>query len=151
MTPVEPAVVELGPVDKTFRSFVPDQAWLVPPSLDDWLPQDHFAWFIADLVDECLDLSAFYADYTEGRGAPPIDPRLMVRVLLLGYTSAIRSSSKLEAACSDIVAFRWDRLRTGRSQPWQRRWSVCPARQEDAACSADSRESRTSQTVATRR
>ena len=89
MTPVEPAVVELGPVDKTFRSFVPDQAWLVPPSLDDWLPQDHFAWFIADLVDECLDLSAFYADYTEGRGAPPFDPRLMVRVLLLWRSGGI--------------------------------------------------------------
>ena len=100
-------MVELGPVDKTFRPFAPDQAWLVPPSLDDWLPQEHIARFIADLVDECLDLSAFYADYTEGRGAPPFDPSLMVRVLLLGYTSGIRSSRKLEAACSDIVAFRW--------------------------------------------
>ena len=107
MTPVEPAVVELGPVDKTFRPFAPDQAWLVPPPLDDWLPKEHIARFIADLVDECLDLSAFYADYTEGRGAPPFDPSLMVRVLLLGYTSGIRSSRKLEAACSDIVAFRW--------------------------------------------
>jgi transposase len=107
MTPVERPVVERGPVDKTFRPFVPDQAWLVPPSLDDWLPQEHIARFIADLVDEHLDLSAFYADYREGRGAPPFDPRLMVRVLLLGYTSGIRSSRKLEAACSDIVAFRW--------------------------------------------
>lgn len=70
-------------------------------------PEEHIARFIADLVDECLDLSAFYADYTEGRGAPPFDPSLMVRVLLLGYTSGIRSSRKLEAACSDIVAFRW--------------------------------------------
>ncbi len=107
MTPVEPPVVQLGPVDKTFRPFAPGQAWLVPPSLDEWLPQEHIARFIADLVDEHLDLSAFYADYTEGRGAPPFDPRLMVRVLLLGYTSGIRSSRKLEAACSDIVAFRW--------------------------------------------
>lgn len=107
MTPVEPAVVERGPVDKTFRPFVPGQAWLVPPSLDDWLPQEHIARFIADLVDEHLDLSAFYADYREGRGAPPFDPRSMVRVLLLGYTTGIRSSRKLEAACSDIVAFRW--------------------------------------------
>jgi len=107
MTPVEPAAVVVGPVDKTFRPFDPGQAWLVPPSLDDWLPQEHIARFIADLVDEHLDLSAFYADYTEGRGAPPFDPQLMVRVLLLGYTSGIRSSRKLEAACSDIVAFRW--------------------------------------------
>ena len=104
---VESAVVELGPVDKTFRRFDPGQAWLVPPSLDDWVPQEHIVRFIADLVDEHLDLSAFYAGYSEGRGAPPFDPRLMVRVLLLGYTSGIRSSRKLEAACSDIVAFRW--------------------------------------------
>lgn len=106
MTPVESAVVELGPVDKTFRRFDPGQAWLVPPSLDDWVPQEHIVRFIADLVDEHLDLSAFYAGYSEGRGARPFDPRLMVRVLLLGYTSGIRSSRKLEAACSDIVAFR---------------------------------------------
>lgn len=52
MTPVEPPEVERGSVDKTFRPFQPDQLLLVPPSLDDWLPQDHLARFIADLVDE---------------------------------------------------------------------------------------------------
>ena len=107
MTPVEPPVVVLGAVDKTFRPFDPDQILLVPPSLDEWLPQDHLARFIADLVDEHLDLSRFYADYTEGRGAPPFDPRLMVRVLLLGYTTGVRSSRRLEAACWEQVAFRW--------------------------------------------
>jgi len=107
MMPVEPLVVECGPVDKTFRRFQPDQLLLVPPSLDEWLPQEHLARFIADLVDEHLDLSGFYADYRQGRGGPPFDPRLMVRVLLLGYTTGIRSSRKLEAACWDIVAFRW--------------------------------------------
>jgi len=107
MTPVEAPVVELGPVEKTFRPFQPDQIFLVPPSLDEWLPQNHLARFIADLVDEHLDLSAFYADYKEGRGAPPFDPRLMVRVLLLGYTTGVRSSRKLEEACWDKVAFRW--------------------------------------------
>jgi len=71
MMPVEPPVVKLGPVDKIFRPFRPDQMLLVPPSLDEWLPQNHLARFIADLVDGHLDLSAFYADYTEGRGAPP--------------------------------------------------------------------------------
>ena len=107
MTPVEPLVVERGPVDKTFRPFTPDQMLLVPPSLDEWLPQEHLARFIADLVDEHLDLSRFYADYQQGRGGPPFDPRLMVRVLLLGYTTGVRSSRKLEAACWDVVAFRW--------------------------------------------
>jgi len=107
MTPVEPPVVGRGPVDKTFRPFQPDQIFLVPPSLDEWPPQNHLARFIADLVDEHLDLLAFYADYSEGRGAPPFDPRLMVRVLLLGYTTGVRSSRKLEEACWDKVAFRW--------------------------------------------
>ncbi len=107
VTPIVPVVAERGPVDKTFRRFDPDQVLLLPPSLDDWLASDHVARFIADLVDEHLDLSAFYASYGEGRGAPPYDPRLMVRVLLLGYTSGVRSSRKLEAACWDIVAFRW--------------------------------------------
>jgi len=107
MTPVVPPVLVRGPVDKTFRPFQPDQIFLVPPSLDEWLPQNHLARFIADLVDEHLDLSAFYADYQEGRGAPPFDPRLMVRVLLLGYTTGVRSSRKLEQACWEQVAFRW--------------------------------------------
>ena len=107
MTPAEPVIVERGPVDKTFRPFQPDQVFLVSPSLDEWLPQDHLVRFIADVVDEHLDLSAFYADYTEGRGAPPFDPRLMVRVLLLGYTTGVRSSRTLEEACWDKVAFRW--------------------------------------------
>jgi len=107
MDPVVPPLVVRGPVDKTFRPFQPDQIFLVPPSLDEWLPQNHLARFIADVVDEHLDLSVFYADYKEGRGAPPFDPRLMVRVLLFGYTTGVRSSRKLEEACWDKVAFRW--------------------------------------------
>jgi transposase len=95
------------PVDKTFRPFDPDQGLLLPPSLDDWLPAEHLARFIADLVDEHLDLSRIQVVYTEGRGGPPYDPRLMVRILLYGYTTGIRSSRKLEAACVDVVAFRW--------------------------------------------
>jgi len=99
--------VAKAPVDKTFRAFDPGQDLLLPPSLDEWLSADHLARFIADLVDEHLDLSRIHAAYTEGRGAPPYDPRLMVRVLLYGYTTGVRSSRKLEAACVDVVAFRW--------------------------------------------
>ena len=55
MDSVEPPVVVRGPVDKTFRPFRPDQMFLAPPSLDQWLPQNHLARFIADLVDEHLD------------------------------------------------------------------------------------------------
>ncbi|MDN5933194.1 MAG: IS1182 family transposase [Pseudonocardia sp.] len=99
--------VAKGAVDKTFRAFDPDQALLLPPSLDDWLPAEHLARFIAELVDEHLDLSRIHASYTKAKGAPPYDPRLMVRILLYGYTTGVRSSRQLEAACQDVVAFRW--------------------------------------------
>ncbi|MEW2117199.1 transposase [Streptomyces sp. NPDC005474] len=74
-------------VGKTFRAFDPHQVMLLPPSLDDWLPEGHLARFVADLVDEVLDLSPVLADYTEKRGYPPYDPRLMMRLLIHGYTT----------------------------------------------------------------
>jgi transposase len=80
---------------------------LLPPSLDDWLPEDHLARFVADLVNEVLDLSPILADYTEKRGYPPYDPRLMVRLLIYGYTTGIRSSRAIERRCVDDVAFRF--------------------------------------------
>jgi hypothetical protein len=52
-------------------------------------------------------LSELYAGYDQRRGGPPYDPRLMVRILLYGYTTGVRSSRKLEAACINVVAFRW--------------------------------------------
>ena len=105
LLPAEPAVGV--PVSKTFRAFAPGQDLLLPPSLDDWLPAEHLARFVADLVDEHLDLSRIHASYRNAKGAPPYDPRLMVRILLYGYTTGVRSSRQLEAACADVVAFRW--------------------------------------------
>jgi transposase len=107
---VEPAAVRPGgraPVVKTFRRFEPDQVLLMPPSLADWLPQGHLARFVAELVDEVVDLGPFYADYTEGRGFPPHDPRLMVRLLVYGYTTGVRSSRAIERRCVDDVGFRF--------------------------------------------
>ncbi len=95
------------PVEKTFRAFDPDQVLLLPPSLDDWLPAEHLARFVAELVDEHLDLSRIHAAYTEGRGAPPFDPRLMVRLLIYGYTTGVRSSRAIERRCVEDVPFRW--------------------------------------------
>ena len=94
-------------VGKKFRAFDPHQVLLMPPSLDDWLPEGHLARFVADLVDEVLDLSAILADYTEKRGFPPYDPRLMVRLLIYGYTTGVRSSRAIERRCADDVAFRF--------------------------------------------
>jgi transposase len=104
---VEASSASKVPVEKTFRAFDPGQDLLLPPSLDEWLLAEHMARFVADLVDEHLDLSRIHAAYRDGRGAPPYDPRLMVRILLYGYTTGVRSSRKLEAACVDVVAFRW--------------------------------------------
>ena len=94
-------------VSKTFRVFDPHQVLLLPPSLEDWLPEDHLARFVADLVDEVLDLGGVLADYTEKRGYPPYDPRLMVRLLIYGYTTGVRSSRAIERKCADDVAFRF--------------------------------------------
>ena len=96
-----------APVAKTFRRFEPDQVLLLPPSLDEWLPADHLARFVAELVDGVLDLSGIYADYTEARGYPPYEPRVMVRLLVYGYTTGVRSSRAIERRCADDVAFRY--------------------------------------------
>lgn len=104
---VEPEAVPKAPVNKTFRVFAPDQMLLLPPSLDDWLPEGHLARFVAELVDEVLDLGPVLTSYTEKRGQPPYDPRLMVRLLIYGYTTGIRSSRAIERKCVDDVAFRY--------------------------------------------
>ncbi len=94
-------------VDKTFRAFDPPQVLLLPPSLDEWLSEDHLARFVADLVDDVLDLGPVLANCTEKRGYPPYDPRLMVRLLICGYTTGTRSSRAIERKCADDdVAFR---------------------------------------------
>ncbi|MFL6110423.1 MAG: transposase, partial [Catenulispora sp.] len=102
-----PKAVPSVPVKKTFRAFVPDQMLLLPPSLDEWLPEDHLARFVGELVDEVLDLGQILASYTEKRGQPPYDPRLMVRLLIYGYTTGVRSSRAIERKCVDDVAFRY--------------------------------------------
>ena len=65
------------------------------------------ARFVAELVDEVLDLRPILASYTEKRGFPPYDPRLMVRLLIYGYTTGVRSSRAIERKCVDDVAFRF--------------------------------------------
>ena len=105
--PVEPASGGVPVVGKTFRRFAPGQDFLLPPSLDEWLDDDHLARFIADLVDEHLDLKPIYDTYRERKGGPPYDPKLMVRILLFGYTTGVRSSRGIQKACIDQVSFRW--------------------------------------------
>ena len=67
---------------KTYRPYVPEQDLLLPPSLRDWLPEDHLVYFVSDVVDH-LDLSAIDAVYgDEKRGQPPYDPVMMTKVLV---------------------------------------------------------------------
>ena len=92
-------------VDKTFRRYDQDQPMLLAPDLRDWLPADDAARWVDDLVEHGLDLAPFYDDYTEARGAPPYDPRLMLKLLIYGYSNGITSSRALERRCHHDVAF----------------------------------------------
>ncbi|MGH7416260.1 MAG: transposase, partial [Candidatus Rokuibacteriota bacterium] len=93
-------------MDKTYRSYDPDQLLLLPPNLRDWLPPGHLAYFLADVVDG-LDLSPIFQGYErEARGSPPYHPALMVKVLLYGYATGVRSSRRLARACVEDVACR---------------------------------------------
>ncbi|MGH9778758.1 MAG: IS1182 family transposase [Candidatus Acidiferrales bacterium] len=79
---------------------------LLPPSLGDWVPEDHLARFVSDLVDT-LDLSAIEDTYTEERGYPPYHPCMMVKVLLYSYCTGIYSSRRMAEKLVDSVAFRF--------------------------------------------
>ena len=92
---------------KTFRHYDPSQSFLLPPSLDDWLPEDHEAWFISEAVEELLDLSVIYDSYATADGAPPYDPRMMLKLLLYSYSIGVTSSREMERRCVTDVAFRF--------------------------------------------
>jgi transposase len=83
-----------------------DQELLLPPSLKDWLPDDHLAWFVLDAVDE-LDLSDFYASYrSDGWGRAAHDPKMMVALFIYAYSINVRSARQIEHRCQEDVAFR---------------------------------------------
>ena len=82
------------------------QAFLLSPSLDEWLPADHFAWFVIAAV-EAMDLTAFYAGYrADGYGRPAHDPSMMVALLVYAYSRGQRSSRVVERGCLEDIAFR---------------------------------------------
>src|ERR1017187_6053331 len=79
---------------KGYRPYFPDQDLLLPPSLRDWLSEDHLVYFVSDVVDQ-LDLSAIHAWYGEDkRGQPPYDPVLMTKLLVYGYCTGVFSSTR---------------------------------------------------------
>jgi transposase len=90
--------VEFIPIDR-------DTPYILPPSVQDYLPDDHLARFVVDIVDQ-LDLNHLSAVYS-GRGSKPFHPAMLVALLFYGYSTGVFSSRKLEAATYDSIAFRY--------------------------------------------
>ncbi len=93
--------------ERTFRPYDRDQLLLLPPSLREWLPDGHLVYFIADFVEETLDLSEIL-EYYGGpeRGTVPYDPRMLTAVMLYGYCTGVFSSRKIARRLVEDVAFR---------------------------------------------
>lgn len=90
----------------SYVPYEPDQDFLLPPSMREWLPEGHLAYFINDTVD-ALDLTAFHARYDKGGPRnQPFHPAMMVKVLLYGYATGVFSSRKIAAKLHEDVAFR---------------------------------------------
>jgi transposase len=98
---------------KRFKAYDTRQSYLLPPSPREWLPADHLAYFIDDVVEQ-LDLSEVFANYEGTKGQPPYHPQMMVKVWLYGYCVGIRSSRRLERALHEDVGFR---MLSGNQQP----------------------------------
>ena len=91
---------------KTYLPYDPDQQLLLPAALREWLPDDHLAYFISDVVDQ-LDLSEITSRYEqERRGGPPYHPRMMVKVLLYGYCIEVASSRRIAQRLHEDIALR---------------------------------------------
>ena len=93
-------------MSKTYLPYDPDQQLLLPAALQEWLPEDHLAYFISDVVDQ-LDLSEITDRYEgERRGGPPYNPRMMVKVLLYAYCVGVPSSRRIATRLHEDIAFR---------------------------------------------
>src|SRR3954454_15319048 len=91
---------------KSYRPYHPNEELLLPPSLRDWLPENHLAYFVSDVVDD-VDLSAMDAVYgDEKRGQPPYDPQMMTKVLVYSYCVGVFSSRRIERRLVEDIAFR---------------------------------------------
>src|SRR6266446_2395465 len=91
---------------KGYRTYLPEQDLLLPPSLRQWVAEDHLVYFVSDVVDQ-LDLSAIYAVYEkEERGQPPYDPRLMTKLLVYGYCTGVFSSRRIQKRLQEDIPFK---------------------------------------------
>jgi transposase len=91
---------------KGYRRYLPDQDLLLPPSLRDWVAEEHLVYFVSDVVDQ-LDLSAIHAVYgEEKRGQPPYDPGLMTKLLVYGYGTGVFSSRRIQKRLQEDIPFK---------------------------------------------
>jgi len=89
-----------------YRTYLPEQELLLPPSLREWLPENHLVYFVGEVVDQ-LDLSAIHAVYQkETRGQPPYDPSLMTKLLVYGYCTGAFSSRRIQKRLGEDVPFK---------------------------------------------
>jgi transposase len=93
-------------MSKTYRQWNPNQQYLLPPSVQDWLPENNLVYFILDTVNE-LDITVITQKYEqEKRGFPPFHPRMMAALLLYSYCRGVFSSRKIMQACQERLTFR---------------------------------------------
>src|SRR6266436_100150 len=91
---------------KGYRTYLPEQDLLLPPSLRQWVAEDHLVYFVSDVVDQ-LDLSGMHAVYEkEKRGQPPYDPRLMTKLLVYGYCTGVFSSRRIQKRVQEDIPFK---------------------------------------------
>jgi len=91
---------------KGYRSYLPEHDLLLPPSLRQWVAEEHLVYFVSDVVDQ-LDLSAMHAVYEkEKRGQPPYDPRLMTKLLVYGYCTGVFSSRRIQKRLQEDIPFK---------------------------------------------
>lgn len=90
-----------------YRSYQPEQSYLLPPSPSDWLPENHLAFFISEVVNE-MDLSGFYArhEQSDPRGNQPFHPAMMLKILIYAYATGTFSSRRMAKKLEEDVAYR---------------------------------------------
>ena len=94
--------------EPNFRRYDPQQNLLLPPNLEEWLPEEHLARFISEVVEESLDLAPLIDRYSNQEGGQPaVHPKLLTKLLVYGYAIGVRSSRKIERATYEDVAFRY--------------------------------------------
>jgi len=90
---------------KTFRAWEPEQRWLLPPAIEEFVPPGHLAHFVRELVREELDLSAIVEVYDDERGQPPYHPVMMTALLLYAYCQGVYASRRIAQACEQRLDF----------------------------------------------